>query len=231
MLTSGLIPRRVVATRPDRSARVALAVARRRLLGAHLTFVLELMERARGSLSAPDALRVYARLHALSDSDLEWLANEILVYVGHGREEDIAELHRRSDTLRARATEWDASRTIAQQIRRRIRGRRNHRLRSLLDLHAGRVECEILRLHVENLYALSQVMDPLTSRADLVRTYMHALGVRTELWSILNWGLLDRLYEHTDGDPDKLEPAPDREPHDASAPSLTGRISTRLSTV
>jgi hypothetical protein len=194
MVPSRFIPLRLPARRPDRGLRVAVAIARRRLLAAHLDYILELMDRADGAVPGPSILAIYARIHSLSETDVEWLANEVLCHLAGGEERDGQDRPRARHALRERAMEWDTTESPADRIRRRLKGRRNHAFREWVARHTGHVECEIVRLHVDNLVALNDVMGPQVSRNEVIRQYMSAVSVRRELWQVLHWGLLDRLW-------------------------------------
>jgi hypothetical protein len=54
-----------------------------------------------------------------------------------------------------------------------------------------------MKLHVDNLVALAEVMGPDAKPADITRTYMREAAVRDELWEPLHWGYLDRQYERS----------------------------------
>jgi hypothetical protein len=176
------------------SMSVAIAVARQRLLDAHFTYVLELIQQSQGDVAAPQALTIYARVHRLSEIDLQALKNRVLVYLGRVAATDVTDLPHTFMAIDG-AVEWDITASLVDRIRRRLGGRRNHELRDWIDQHSGHVECDLMKLHVDNLVALSEVMGEDARPVDVTRMYMREADVRDELWEPLYWGLLDRQYD------------------------------------
>jgi hypothetical protein len=177
------------------SVSVAIAVARQRVLDAHFTYVLEFIQRSQGEIAAPQALLIYARLHRLSELDVRALRNRVLVHLGRLSATDVTELPHTFVSVDG-AVEWDVTASLVQRIRKRLRGRKNYTFREWVDLHAGHVECELLKLHVDNLVALAEVLGPKTRRPDVVTLYVREVNLRDELWDTLHHSLLARLYEH-----------------------------------
>ncbi len=173
---------------------VALAVARQRLGDAHFRFVLELIRRGQGEVAAPQLLVIYARLHYLSEIDLQALRNRVLVYLGQVSNTDVTQLPNTFVAIDG-AVEWDITASLVERIRKRLSGRRNYAFREWVELHGGHVESKLLRIHVENLLGLCESADPQTGPAELARTYVRELALREGLYEPLYHGLLERLYE------------------------------------
>jgi hypothetical protein len=176
------------------SMSVAIAVARQRLLDAHFTHVLELIQRAQGEVAAPQALTIYSRIHRLTEIDIQALRNRVLVHLGRVAATDVTDLPHTFVAIDG-AVEWDITASLVERIRKRLGGRRNYELRDWIDQHSGHVECDLMKLHVENLLALGEVMGADAKPVDVTRTYMREAVVRDELWEPLYWGYLDRQYD------------------------------------
>ncbi len=176
------------------SMSVAIAVARQRLLDAHFTHVLELIQRAQGEVGAPQALIIYARVHRLTEIDIQALRTRVLVHLGRVASTEVTDLPHTFVAIDG-AVEWDITASLVERIRKRLGGRRNYELRDWIDQHSGHVECDLMKLHVDNLVAVADVMGAATRPMEVARTYMREVGVRDELWEPLYWGLLDRQYE------------------------------------
>lgn len=173
---------------------VAIAVARQRLLDAHFTHVLELIQRAQGEVAAPQALTIYSRIHRLTEIDIQALRNRVLVHLGRVAATDVTDLPHTFVAIDG-AVEWDITASLVDRIRKRLGGRRNYTLRDWIDQHSGHVECDLMKLHVENLLALGEIMGPDARPMEVTRTYMREAVVRDELWEPLYWGYLDRQYD------------------------------------
>lgn len=172
---------------------VLMAGARERLADAHLVHALDFIHRTSGDIEAPRALDVYCRLHRLDEADARTLKNRVLASFG-GIEEDAASS---SHTFVAVGgdVEWDITASLFYRLRRRLGGRRNHRLRRWVELHTGFVEGRLLRVHVANVERLLEVTGTGDGAIlDVIWTYARGLKVREPLVEAIHIAVCERLY-------------------------------------
>ncbi len=189
------------ATSPDAaldttSVSVAMAVGRQRILDAHFEYVLELIQKTQGQVPAPRALTIYARMHGLSETEIQPLRNRVLVHMGNLSAVEVTELPHTFVAIDG-GMEWDVTASLVERIRKRLTGRKLHELREWIDMHAGYVEMALLRLHIENLVSLVDIATE-TARGEVVRTYVRAMGVPDRLTDTLYSGLQAALFERID---------------------------------
>lgn len=174
-----------------------LAVGRKRLADAHFTFAMELIEHAAAAVSPPRALDIYGRLHHLTEEEYRALKNRVLVAYA-----------KRTGTSGELATfvgingdvDWDITATVFQRLKKRLKGRQNLELRRWVELHTGRVEAELLGIHVENVIRLVGSLGDLSPVLEAVRLYMETMGLRNTLHEALYIATADRLFrEHAAG--------------------------------
>ncbi|MGH7554139.1 MAG: hypothetical protein ACREMQ_14060, partial [Longimicrobiales bacterium] len=176
---------------------VAIAVGRERLAEEHFKQAMAFIEFTQDDLAPPRALGIYARLHHLAEEDYRVLKNRVLASFGSTVGEELAPP---TFTAINGDVEWDITASLFNRIRKRLGGRRNYRLRKRVELFSGRVECTILRVHVDSVCRLIKLYDENTSVADVLRVYMEELEIRGALYHSIYNSTLDRLY-------DELEPA------------------------
>ncbi|MGH7504436.1 MAG: hypothetical protein ACRELX_02245 [Longimicrobiales bacterium] len=179
-------------TTGGRDLNMLLAVGRKRLADAHFAHAMELLEHAAASVPAPRALDIYARLHHLTEEEFRALKNRVLVaYARQARsegEQPATFIGINGDV------DWDVTATVLQRLKKRLRGRQNAELRRWVELHSGRVEAELLGIHVENVIRLVGSLGDLTPIADAVRLYMETMAVRNTLYEALAIATADRLF-------------------------------------
>ena len=170
---------------------VAIAVGRERLAEEHFKQAMAFIEFTQDDLAAPRALGIYARLHHLAEEDYRALKNRVLASFGSTVGEEPA-----PPTFVAinGDVEWDITASLFNRIRKRLGGRRNYRLRKRVELFSGRVECAILRVHIDSVCRLIKLYDENTSVADVLRVYMEELEVRAALYHSIYNSTLERLY-------------------------------------
>jgi hypothetical protein len=171
---------------------VALAVGRERLSEEHFKQTMEFIEFTQDELAPPRALGIYARLHHLTEEDYRALKNRVLASFGSAIGEEPP-----PPTFVAvnGDVEWDVTASLFNRIRKRLGGRRNYRLRKRVELFSGRVECALLRVHVDSVCRLIKLYDEDTSVADVLRVYMEELEIRSALYHSIYNSTLDRLYD------------------------------------
>lgn len=172
---------------------ILLAGARERLMDAHLVHALDFIQRTAGDIEAPRALEVYGRLHHLEEHDARQLKNRVLA--SFGRTSDAEPTGPHTFIAVGGDVEWDVTASLFYRLRRRLGGRRNHRLRRWVELHTGWVEARLLRVHVENVERLVEVTGTRDGALlDTLRTYLHELRLRDSLLEAIHIALCDRLY-------------------------------------
>lgn len=182
------------AARPTPSSlNISYAIAKQRIQDLHFHSVVELIERSRGEVAAPQALMIYSRVHGLNEQDAQALKNRVMVHMGQAANADI---HHLPNTFVAidGAVEWDIGASLVERIRKRVGGRRHHALREWIELHSGHVEIQLMRLHVECLRNVREAAGPDVRIQDLVRDYARGQGVRESLHDALYYGFLERLF-------------------------------------
>lgn len=172
---------------------VALAGARERLMDAYLVHALDFIQRTSGEIEAPRALEVYCRLHHLDDADVRQLKNRVLVSFGRAPEEEKPAPH--TFVAVGGDVEWDVTASLFYRLRRRLRGRRNYRLRRWVELHTGYVEGRLLRVHVDNVERLLEITGTGDGAIiDSIRAYAQALRLRESLLEAIQIAVCERLY-------------------------------------
>lgn len=177
-------------TTDDRLA-MLLASAKERLADAHLVHALDFIQRTSEEIEAPRALEIYTRLHHLGDGESRILKNRVVLSFGRPAEPSS------SHTFEAVGgdVEWDVTASLAYRLRRRLGGRRNHRLRRWVELHAGFVEGRLLRVHADSVERLLEITGTSTSAvADAVDTYTRALRIRDSLAEAIQILVCEQLY-------------------------------------
>jgi hypothetical protein len=194
---------------------VVIAVARERILEAHVVHALDFIGKTEGELLPPRALAIYARLHHLGEEELRVVRNRVIASWAGGA----------TDRASGPATfiaingdvDWDVTVSVLGRLRRRLGGRRNLRLRRWVELHAGHVEAELLALHTDHAVRVMDAMKPRPDTYGGVRAYAEAVGVRPALVEALSIRVAARLYE--DGGPLHTVTVPDEA--DAPAAAIT----------
>lgn len=182
------------SARPSRSGlKIAYAVARQRIQDLHFHSVLELIERARGEVAAPQAVAIYARLHRLTELEAQALKNRLMVHMGRTTSADIQHLPNTFVAVDG-AVEWDISASLVDRIRKRVGGRKRHALRDWVDRHVGHVEMQLLRLHIECMRDIRQAGDADIRLKDLVRSYARELRVRESMLDALYFGVQEGRF-------------------------------------
>lgn len=174
---------------------VLLAAARERLADAHLVHSLDFIQRVAADIEAPRALDIYCRLHHLDEHDTRTLKNRVLASFGETRSGSGS-----SPTFVSvnGDVEWDVTASMLFRLRRRLGGRRNHRLRRWIELHTAHVEGRLLRVHAENVERLLEETGTLDGAySETIRLYTRALGIRDSLIEAISISALERLYPDT----------------------------------
>jgi len=180
------------------SLKIAYAVAKQRVQDLHFHGVMELIERARGEVAAPQALGIYARLHHLNEAEAGSLKNRVMVHMGRASNADI---HHLPNTFVAidGAVEWDVNASLVDRIRKRVGGRRRHAFREWVELHAGHIESQLLRLHIDCLRNVRDAAGSGARLSDLTRDYAREMDVPDSLRDALYHGLTEQLFAELPG--------------------------------
>jgi hypothetical protein len=174
-----------------------LAVGRKRLADAHFAHAMELIEHAAAVVPPPRALDIYGRLHHLTEEEYRALKNRVLVAYAKraGASGELATFVGINGDV-----DWDVTATMIQRLKKRLKGRQNVELRRWVELHTGRVEAELLSIHVENVIRLVGSLGDLSPVIEAVRLYMETMGLRNTLHEALYIATADRLFrEHAAG--------------------------------
>lgn len=178
-------------TTDDRLAMI-LATAQERLADAHLVHALDFIQRTSDGIEAPRALEIYCRLHHLDDREGRALKNRVLLSFGRPSTDEDG---RHTFEAVGGDVEWDVTASLAYRLRRRLGGRRNHRLRRWVELHAGYVEGRLLRVHAESVERLLEVTGTSNDAiADTIARYAQAMRLRDGLREAIHIAVCERLY-------------------------------------
>lgn len=171
----------------QRRLQLAEAVARERVLELRTAQVLELIDLVKGKLDPTRALEIYARVHNLKEADLRGLGDRVLASLAQ-RGEAVLDL----DALDS--PEEDArSKPMLAELRRRLRGRVNTELRQQVELHTGRSQVLLLKLHVDQAVRFLEAVPEEWPIGDAVELYARRLGLEDPLPTTLYYFVLDRL--------------------------------------
>jgi hypothetical protein len=179
---------------------------RQRFAEVHLAAAVDVIERSAGAVEAPRALDIYGRLHHLGEDEFQVLKNGVLAHYGRAAE-GTGEKPPTTFVAITGDVEWDVTASLFHRVKKRLGGRRHVELRRWIELHTGRIEMRILRLHVEGALRVAELL-PEGSVMESVQRYVEAMHVRDGLAEAVYIGVLDRLFdlEHAAGD---RAPGPD----------------------
>jgi len=183
-------------TTAGRDLNILLAVGRKRLADAHFAHAMQLIEHAGASMPAPRALDIYSRLHHLTEEEFRALKNRVLVAYARRALSD-GETPATFIGINGDA-DWDITATVFQRLKKRLKGRQNLELRRWVEMHSGRVEAELIAIHVENVIRLLGSLGEMSPIADAVRLYMETMGMRNTLYEALSIATADRLFRDQD---------------------------------
>lgn len=172
---------------------VAFAMMRQRIAGIHLAGAVEVIERSAGAVEAPRALDIYGRLHHLEEDEFQALKNGVLAHYGRAAQ-GAGEEPPTTFVAITGDVEWDVTASLFHRVKKRLGGRRHLELRHWMELHTGRVEMRLLRLHIEGALRVAELL-PEGSVMDSVQRYVAGMHVRDGLGEAVYIGVLDRLYE------------------------------------
>ncbi|HEX7119670.1 MAG TPA: hypothetical protein VF212_12825 [Longimicrobiales bacterium] len=173
---------------------LAIAVAQERLLGTHVEHALELIELVGDQVPFDDALDIYTRLLRLSDDETRIITTRALAILGEDG------THRK--TWPERMAEADAAAELGRarfglfgNLRQRLRGRINEKLRRWIELEAARTEVALLGAHVDNALHFVEILDEELPFTEAVELYLEALDVREGIGEVVYYFTLTRLNE------------------------------------
>ena len=172
---------------------VEFAVMRQRFAEVHLAAAVAVIERAAGAVEAPRALDIYGRLHHLGEDEFQVLKNGVLAHYGRAAQ-GAGEKPPTTFVAITGDVEWDVTASLFHRVRKRLAGRRHVELRHWIELHTGRTEMRLLRLHVEGALRVVELL-PEASVMESVQRYVEAMHVRDGLAEAVYIGVLDRLFD------------------------------------
>jgi hypothetical protein len=171
-----------------RELQVAAAVARESMLQTHVTRALELIELAGNNVSVIRMLEIYTRVAALSRTDAEVVANRLLAVIGRraGKTETPAVYVEGED-------EVPSEKRLFGAMRDRLKGRRMHELRRLVELHSGSTQAAILDIHVRHAKRFVEALAESHSIAEALQVYAELIEVPRNLTEALYIYVVDRI--------------------------------------
>ncbi|HUF12679.1 MAG TPA: hypothetical protein VMN78_06250 [Longimicrobiales bacterium] len=170
---------------------VASAVAHDRLLEEHRLCALELLERAKQELPTDRIVEMYLRLHHLDEADAVLLQQRLLLTAGRHRR--LNEVFIGADGDEQSGGLLETPRGLLSSVRRRLRGRVHAELRHWVELHTGRTEMRLLRIHAEQALGFVRALDGILTSGSAVELYQRRLKVRSSLCEVLYLMVLERL--------------------------------------
>jgi len=183
-------PRKKTRISPEkwRELQVSAAVAREAMLQTHVTRALELIELAGNNVSVMRMLEIYARVTALSRVDAEVVANRLLAVIGRraGKTETPAVWIEGEDDV-------PSEKRLFGAVRDRLKGRRMHDLRRLVELHSGSTQTAILDIHVRHAQRVIEALAETHSIAEALRVYGELIEVPRTLSEALYIFVVDRI--------------------------------------
>jgi hypothetical protein len=186
----GLLGSRKINPRLRDELEIAIAMARERLLEAHVKHLLELIHTVGGQISPSRAIEIYARLHSVDPQTARMIGGKTLAALGERREAAGA-LH--LTTAQTKVEERDSPLSLFSQLRMRLRGRVNLELRQKIELHTGRTQIAFLQVHLDNALRFVKILTPESPVARAVELYTELVEVRKSLADVIYFLTLDRL--------------------------------------
>ncbi len=191
----------------EAEAQVAFAIMRQRIAETHLAAAIEMIERAAGEVEPPRTLDIYGRLQHLGEDDFQHLKNAVLAHYGRAAE-GLGEKPPTTFVAITGDVEWDVTASLFRRMKKRLGGRRNVELRRWMELHTGRTQMKLFRLHVDGALQVAQLLEA-SSLLEAVHHYNEAMHVRDELAEAIYIAVADRLFEL-----EAMKPAPAEEAED-----------------
>ena len=172
----------------SRELQVAGAVARESLLQTHVTRALELIELAGNRVSVMRMLDIYTRVNSLSQTDAEVVANRLLAVIGRrsGKTETPAVYVEGEDDV-------PSDKRLFGVVRDRLKGRRMHDLRRLVELHSGSTQAALLDIHVRHGQRFVDLLAETHAINEALRVYAELVEVPRNMTDALYIYVLDRL--------------------------------------
>lgn len=174
-----------------RDLELATAVARDAVFALHTTRAEALIKLAGDRVQPLRMLQIYTRIHALPETDADFLTNRVLADIGR-RAAKVARKQPVSDEENGPASEESAS--LLRHIRERLRGRVMHDLRRGVELYAGITEVALLKVHVTHAIRFVEILQPLGETIEgALAIYRQTLAVRPGMGDMLYFFVLDRI--------------------------------------
>ncbi len=171
-----------------RELMVAAAVAHEAVLQTHVVRAMRLIELSNNRVSVMRMLSIYTRLHNLSKTDVEALANRVLALLGRSRKTATPAVY-----VEGESENFDDRRSIMGSVRERLRGRRLNDLRRWTELHTGSTQAALLDLHVRHALRFVQELQATHDVEEAIEVYEEMVEVPETMTSALRIYVLDRL--------------------------------------
>lgn len=171
-----------------RELMVAAAVAREAVLQLHVARAMRLIELSGNRVSVMRMISIYTRLHDLSKTDIEALANRLLALLGKSRKSQTPAVY-----VEGESENFDERRSIMGSVRERMRGRRLNDLRRWTDLHTGSTQAALIEIHVRHALRFIEELRPTHSTEEVVEIYLDMVEVPPNMTDALKIFVWDKL--------------------------------------
>jgi hypothetical protein len=171
-----------------RELMVVAAVAREAVLQLHVARATRLIELSGNRVSVMRMISIYCRLHDLSKTDVEAVANRLLALLGKSRKAATPAVY-----VEGESENFDDRRSLVGSVRERMRGRRLHDLRRWTDLHTGSTQAALLEIHVRHAMRFVEELRVTHSTREAVEIYQDMVEVPSNMAEALKIYVWDRL--------------------------------------
>jgi hypothetical protein len=160
---------------------MALALARERVMAAHIGQALELVELGRGRMAPERAIETYCRLALLGPSPTEEVRVRVLAALANARDDE------RESTGMPEQLAWRRGHLD------RLRRRRDEELRDWVDLHAARSRSVVIEAHVRSAIEFVDILAGRLKRPQAIAFYVQTANVPSHLEREVETFALERL--------------------------------------
>lgn len=160
---------------------MALALARERVMAAHIGQAVELVELSRGRMTRERAIELYCRLALLGPSPTEEVRVRVLAALADAKEEE------REGAGMPERLAWRRGRLDG------LRRRRDEELRDWVDLHAARSRSVVIEAHVRSSIEFVEILAGRLNRPQAIAFYLRMANVPGHLEREVETFTLERL--------------------------------------
>ena len=174
----------------QRELQVAAAVARESLLQTHVTRALELIELAGNRVSVMRMLDIYSRVNSLARDEAEVVTNRVLAVIGRrkGKTETPAVYVEGEDDV-------PSDKRLFGTVRDRLKGRRMHELRRLVELHTGSTQAALIDIHVRHAQRVIEALADTHLIGEALLVYGELIDVPRNMTDAVSIYVLDRMAD------------------------------------